>query len=250
MKHVFENVASNYDLMNDLMSGGVHRVWKDTLVDMLGVSKISQRDLQVLDVAGGTGDIAFRISRAMKEARQGEPAPADEFDDAESRIVISDINDAMLEEGRRRAAELPELSAPGAPRLEWVTADARKLPFDDCSFDLYSIAFGIRNVTVIPEALAERAACCDRAAASSASNSARWLAPATLGRSTASHLFARGPSAHSAAAGDQPGAALAVRPYSLPSCRRLVSLSPTTARRISTWSRASASSQTRRRLPR
>jgi len=157
VRHVFENVASRYDLMNDLMSGGVHRVWKDTLVDMLGVAKLGRADLQVLDVAGGTGDIAFRISRALSESAvaSGSSRGADDAATEPARIVVSDINDAMLEEGRRRATTLPELNAPGAPRLEWVTADARKLPFDDCSFDMYSIAFGIRNVTVIPEALAE-----------------------------------------------------------------------------------------------
>lgn len=152
VRHVFENVASRYDVMNDLMSGGVHRLWKDTLVDILGVTNVDRSGLQVLDVAGGTGDIAFRISRAL--TRQGSTSPDDKTRQP-ARIVISDINEAMLEEGRRRAATLPELSASGAPTLEWVPADARKLPFDDCSFDMYSIAFGIRNVTVIPEALAE-----------------------------------------------------------------------------------------------
>lgn len=156
VRHVFENVASKYDIMNDLMSGGVHRVWKDTMVDMLGGSAIAQSNLQVLDVAGGTGDIAFRISRALSKRASGlKPASSSKEPAEESRIVISDINEAMLDEGRRRAATLPELSAAGSPRLEWVVADARQLPFDDCSFDVYTIAFGIRNVTVIPEALAE-----------------------------------------------------------------------------------------------
>jgi len=155
VRHVFENVASRYDVMNDLMSGGVHRVWKDTLVDALGVGKIGRADLQVLDVAGGTGDIAFRISRALRLGSKTEGSKPVSESDEPARIVISDINEAMLEEGRRRAAKLPELSAAGAPRLDWVVADARQLPFDDCSFDMYSIAFGIRNVTVISEALAE-----------------------------------------------------------------------------------------------
>ena len=69
VRGVFDSVAGRYDLMNDLMSGGVHRIWKDTLVDMLGVAKLGRSDLQVLDVAGGTGDVAFRISRALSAGR-------------------------------------------------------------------------------------------------------------------------------------------------------------------------------------
>ena len=155
VKHVFENVASRYDVMNDLMSGGVHRVWKDTLVKMLGVRSLCRADLQVLDVAGGTGDVAFRISRALS-ALTAESLAANSTASAEpARIVVSDINEAMLEEGRRRAATMPDLSAPGAPRLEFVVANAQELPFEDNSFDMYSIAFGIRNVTHIDKALAE-----------------------------------------------------------------------------------------------
>lgn len=153
--HVFENVASKYDLMNDVMSAGIHRVWKDTMVEMLGVRSISgAKNLQVLDVAGGTGDIAFRIAHEMARAQPPSTAPPGEMEEA-PRIVISDINPAMLAEGRRRAEATPSLTSPPAPRLEWLTADARNLPFDECSFDVYTIAFGIRNVTRVDEALRE-----------------------------------------------------------------------------------------------
>jgi len=141
--------------MNDVMSAGVHRVWKDTMVEMLGVrSACSGANLQVLDVAGGTGDIAFRIAHEMARAQPLRSAPPEDVTEA-PRIVISDINPAMLAEGRRRAEQMPSLASPPAPRLEWLTADARRLPFDDCTFDVYTIAFGIRNVTRIDEALRE-----------------------------------------------------------------------------------------------
>jgi 2-methoxy-6-polyprenyl-1,4-benzoquinol methylase len=155
--HVFESVASQYDLMNDVMSAGVHRLWKDTMVGMIGAQALGADRLQVLDVAGGTGDIAFRIANdvaASAAAANRAPSPTSEADDDEAaRIVVCDINPHMLAEGRRRAEQLPPKAH--RPRLEFVTADARKLPFDDCSFDVYTIAFGIRNVTVIEEALAE-----------------------------------------------------------------------------------------------
>lgn len=149
--HVFDSVASSYDVMNDLMSGGIHRVWKDTFVGMIGASARGSGNLQVLDVAGGTGDIAFRIADEL--ARAPPAADAAEVDDEPARIVVSDINPNMLAEGRRRAEALPADSA--RPLLEWVTADARQLPFDDCTFDVYTIAFGLRNVTRIDEALRE-----------------------------------------------------------------------------------------------
>ena len=144
-------------VMNDLMSGGVHRVWKDTLVSMLGVRSLSRTDLQVLDVAGGTGDVAFRISRALSANAAAASASAAHGVGGvdQARVVVCDINEAMLEEGRRRADSMPDLSASGAPRLEFVAANAQELPFEDNSFDMYSIAFGIRNVTLIDKALAE-----------------------------------------------------------------------------------------------
>jgi len=155
--HVFDNVASRYDVMNDVMSAGVHRVWKDTLVSMLGAHVPGCANLQVLDVAGGTGDIAFRIAHELAQAASATASAAAAADGGiePARIVVSDINPNMLAEGRRRAEQMASLSAPSAPRLEWVTADARQLPFDDNTFDLYTIAFGIRNVTRIDEALRE-----------------------------------------------------------------------------------------------
>lgn len=127
---VFSSVASRYDLMNDLMSGGVHRVWKSAMMDWL-----APRDGQhLLDVAGGTGDIAFRFL---------DRAPG-------ARVTVCDMTESMLVEGRKRgeAAKLAE-------RLAWVTGDAMRLPFADDSFERYTISFGIRNVTRIDDALAE-----------------------------------------------------------------------------------------------
>ncbi|MCX7645333.1 MAG: bifunctional demethylmenaquinone methyltransferase/2-methoxy-6-polyprenyl-1,4-benzoquinol methylase UbiE [Rhodobacteraceae bacterium] len=127
---VFSSVASRYDLMNDLMSGGIHRLWKDAMMDWLA-PRPGQR---LLDVAGGTGDIAFRFLRR---------APGAE-------AVVLDMTEAMLAEGRRRA-EAGNL----ADRLAWVAGDAMALPFPDASFDVYTISFGIRNVTRIEDALSE-----------------------------------------------------------------------------------------------
>lgn len=127
---VFSSVASRYDLMNDLMSAGVHRLWKDAMMDWLA-PRPGQR---LLDVAGGTGDIAFRFLRR---------APGTE-------AVVLDMTEAMLAEGQRRA-EAGNL----ADRLTWVAGDAMALPFPDASFDVYTISFGIRNVTRIEDALAE-----------------------------------------------------------------------------------------------
>ena len=150
--NVFDSVASNYDVMNDLMSAGIHRAWKDSFVRMLGVSAQSSANLQMLDIAGGTGDIAFRIADELAahpaSSRSGEP-------DERARLVVSDINKQMLDEGQRRAEKLSPSRTAGWPKLEWVVADAMRLPFDDESFDVYTIAFGIRNVTRIDAALRE-----------------------------------------------------------------------------------------------
>ena len=128
---VFESVAPRYDLMNDLMSAGVHRLWKNALIDVLA----PRRNEKFLDVAGGTGDIAFRIAQRVGEAAD---------------ITICDINPAMLEVGRDRAADRGLLHG-----LTWKTGDAESLPFPDRSFDAYTIAFGLRNVTDIDKALRE-----------------------------------------------------------------------------------------------
>jgi demethylmenaquinone methyltransferase/2-methoxy-6-polyprenyl-1,4-benzoquinol methylase len=133
VREVFSSVARNYDVMNDLMSGGVHRLWKDAMVEWLN----PQPGQAFLDVAGGTGDIAFRIAD-LARARGGEAA-----------ITVCDINAEMLNEGVRRAGEMGE----GA--VTWVCGDAEKLPIPDQSVDAYTIAFGIRNVTHIDQALRE-----------------------------------------------------------------------------------------------
>jgi demethylmenaquinone methyltransferase/2-methoxy-6-polyprenyl-1,4-benzoquinol methylase len=133
VREVFSSVAARYDLMNDLMSAGVHRIWKDAMVEWLN----PQPGWRVLDVAGGTGDIAFRIAE-MARLRGGE-----------ADITVCDINAQMLGEGVRRAAEK------GENAIRWVCGDAEKLPVPDSHFDAYTIAFGIRNVTHIDAALRE-----------------------------------------------------------------------------------------------
>ena len=135
VRRVFESVAPSYDLMNDLMSGGVHRLWKNTLIDVLN----PRPGEKFLDVAGGTGDIAFRIVRRQM-AKGGKSAD----------VTVCDINHAMLSVGRNRAADRGLLKG-----LTWSTGDAEALPFPDRSFDGYTIAFGLRNVTDIDKALRE-----------------------------------------------------------------------------------------------
>ena len=133
VRHVFSSVAARYDLMNDLMSAGVHRIWKDAMVEWLN----PRPGWKVLDVAGGTGDIAFRIVE-MARSRGGEAA-----------VTVCDINQQMLGEGVRRAGEKGERA------IEWACGNAESLPFPDSHFDAYTIAFGIRNVTHIDQALRE-----------------------------------------------------------------------------------------------
>ena len=128
---VFHKVASRYDLMNDLMSGGFHRVWKNRLVAAVNPPK--KTGFRHLDVAGGTGDVAFRVLRA------GGPLTA---------VTVLDINADMLEVGRARA-----VSQSLDDRLVFVEANAEDLPFEDGSFDAYTVAFGIRNVPRIEVAL-------------------------------------------------------------------------------------------------
>lgn len=128
---VFSSVAANYDLMNDLMSGGVHRIWKAALIDWI----IPKAGELCLDVAGGTGDIANAIRHA-----QGGP-------NVEGKVIIADLTQAMLDEGAKRFA--------GRTDLEWVCADAEALPFNDNTFDVYTISFGLRNVARPAQALAE-----------------------------------------------------------------------------------------------
>ena len=130
---VFHSVARRYDLMNDLMSGGVHRAWKDALVTAVNPPK-GDGHFALLDVAGGTGDIAFRVL-----AKGG----------ANVRATVCDINADMLEVGRERAAEL------ALGNVGFELGNAEQLPYPDRSFDCVTIAFGIRNVPRIETALAE-----------------------------------------------------------------------------------------------
>ncbi len=123
VKGVFDSVASRYDIMNDLMSGGLHRIWKRFTIDEAGV-KPGHR---VLDLAGGTGDLARKFAEQVGES--GE-------------VVLADINHAMLEQGRRRLVD-----AGVAGNLSIAQVDAENLPFADASFDRVAIAFGLRNVT-------------------------------------------------------------------------------------------------------
>lgn len=129
VKDVFNSVASNYDLMNDMMSMGIHRLWKNTMVDWLS----PQADMVLLDVGGGTGDIAFKF-----------------LEKGGKNVTILDINEKMLNHGRCRAIDQGYLKGP-----MWVNGDAENLPLEDNSVDAYTIAFCIRNVTHIDHTLAE-----------------------------------------------------------------------------------------------
>ena len=127
---VFTNVASKYDIMNDAMSMGVHRIWKDAMMDWLAPRK----GMKLLDVAGGTGDISFRF---LKRAGGGH-------------ATVFDMTQSMLDAGRLRAEAESQQDS-----LDWVCGDAMALPFADNSFDAYTISFGIRNVTRIQDAINE-----------------------------------------------------------------------------------------------
>ena len=131
---VFRSVARRYDLMNDLMSGGLHRAWKDALVTAVNPPR-DDRPFALIDVAGGTGDVAFRTVAAGGSA---------------TRVTVCDINPEMLAVGRERAIERGLDAA-----VTFVDGNAEALPFPDRSFDAYTIAFGIRNVPRIDAALAE-----------------------------------------------------------------------------------------------
>lgn len=147
--NVFSSVASNYDLMNDLMSGGLHRLWKDRLVSMLNPFP----GMKHLDVAGGTGDVAFRILDGISSIkRRANQDPRNDHLLEETQIHVCDINPNMLNVGRKRAIErgLGEDKS-----LIWVEGDAEALSFEDNTMDGYTIAFGIRNVTHIEKVLSE-----------------------------------------------------------------------------------------------
>ena len=129
---VFHGVARRYDLMNDVMSGGLHRVWKDAMVSWLAPPRHGA--YAVVDVAGGTGDIAMRIKRRSR---------------GNAGVTVADINGSMLAVGRERVEKS------GMTGIEFVEANAEALPFSDAGFDAYTIAFGIRNVPRIEKALSE-----------------------------------------------------------------------------------------------
>ncbi|KAH0459413.1 hypothetical protein IEQ34_012227 [Dendrobium chrysotoxum] len=146
--NVFNSVASSYDLMNDLMSGGLHRLWKDRLVSKLHPFP----GMKHLDVAGGTGDVAFRILDKIKSVRHSaRQGGLDNFNE-ETKIYICDINPNMLNFGKKRAIEQGLCEEQS---LVWVEGDAETLKFQADSMDGYTIAFGIRNVTHIENVLSE-----------------------------------------------------------------------------------------------
>jgi demethylmenaquinone methyltransferase/2-methoxy-6-polyprenyl-1,4-benzoquinol methylase len=134
VRGVFETVAHRYDAMNDLMSWGVHRLWKAALVDALA----PRPGMRVLDLAGGTGDVAGRIAERVRRAG-GTPD-----------IVVCDLTPAMIEAGRDRAIDMGRLDG-----IAWTCGDAQALPFADRSMDACTIAFGLRNVSLIDRALGE-----------------------------------------------------------------------------------------------
>ncbi len=127
---LFSNVASKYDIMNDVMSVGIHRIWKEAMMDWLN----PRENQKLLDVAGGTGDVSFKFIKRAGVAH----------------ATVCDLTEGMLIEGQKRA----EANAMG-DQLDWVVGDAMDLPFEDNTFDVYTISFGIRNVTRIDEALSE-----------------------------------------------------------------------------------------------
>ena len=131
VKKIFENVSGRYDLMNDFMSLGIHRVWKKSMLDWLA----PRRGQSLIDVAGGTGDIAFNF---IKRAKTGANA------------TILDLTESMMIEGKKKTIDLPEET-----QINWVCGDAMRMPFSNSTFDVYTISFGIRNVTDISKTLSE-----------------------------------------------------------------------------------------------
>lgn len=139
---VFENVANNYDIMNDAMSLGIHRLWKDIFIQELAPT----HGTRLLDCAGGTGDIAFRYLNFLKNTKNPN--------NLNSYVTICDINEHMLDVGKLRAGRLG-FTVENNYNLDWKKSDAEKLDYPDESFTVYTIAFGIRNVTHIDKVLAE-----------------------------------------------------------------------------------------------
>ena len=134
VRSVFDSVASKYDLMNDIMSLGAHRIWKNALIRSLQ----PHSNWSVLDVAGGTGDIVIRLAKKIQEK------------EISGKVTICDINEAMITYGRDTAINNGIIN-----NINWVSGNAEQLPFPDMHFDAYTIAFGLRNVTNIEVALQE-----------------------------------------------------------------------------------------------
>mmetsp|Transcript_2962 Transcript_2962/g.8615 ORF Transcript_2962/g.8615 Transcript_2962/m.8615 type:complete len:352 (+) Transcript_2962:134-1189(+) len=164
VREVFESVADNYDIMNDFMSGGLHRLWKDELLRMTGVEAAAKAfrrqaahnhpmehgsSMSILDVAGGTGDVAFRFVDAAGCAERSRSSGSDEI-----KVTVCDINPEMLRVGEKRARDrYGHALLDDTKALSFVEGNAQHLPFDDEQFDLYTIAFGLRNVTDVDMAL-------------------------------------------------------------------------------------------------
>ena len=127
-KEVFDKVASRYDIMNDIMSLGAHRYWKELLIDWLS----PQMDMHVIDVAGGTGDVARRFLKRVK---------------GNGKVTICDPNEFMIEEGKKNSSY--------NDKIEWTVAPAEELPFEDNTFDAYLVSFGVRNFSNIKKSLVE-----------------------------------------------------------------------------------------------
>ena len=176
VRQVFENVATDYDVMNDFMSAGLHRYWKDELLRMTGVGPMSKAlrrrasmnyasylksnndkmedsevSFSILDVAGGTGDVAFRFVDAANCEERAKSSGKDEIN-----VTVCDINPEMLRVGESRARKrYGSALFDDSCALKFVEGNAQYLPFDDNSFDIYTIAFGLRNVTDVDMALTD-----------------------------------------------------------------------------------------------
>ena len=164
VREVFDKVADNYDIMNDLMSGGLHRYWKDFLLEISNVgemakltrsshaSGVADAELRILDVAGGTGDVAFRFVEAADCLERSKSSGEDQVS-----VTVCDINNEMLRVGEKRArSRFGDALLDQSKGLSFVQGNAQSLvAFPDNTFDLYTIAFGLRNVTDVDMALRE-----------------------------------------------------------------------------------------------
>jgi len=135
VRNVFNSVNNNYDIMNDLMSFGTHRIWKNIMVEWLA----PRPSWKIIDVAGGTGDIALKVLHHMKN-----------YSNLDGIINVCDINESMINNGRNKAINQGVLN-----EIKWTVGNAQNLPFSDMEFDAYTIAFGLRNVTNLQLALQE-----------------------------------------------------------------------------------------------